>query len=926
MSNPNADVKSVLLQEINTKHQLNLQPSDVTFDPPSLLDATVLDFTDPIKRNSRVLVHAGTAGGPTLDVTVDFNRLGLAKSFTNRSTEFPDTQQSSAHALLSVLSERLGTDVTAEDIEDTVINRSGIPGVTLQAKTTSMKFIGSVAVTLKQNTQPVAANRMLFANSSVAKLTDDLVEYQDIAGSYAPVVTGEKTALMAGLAEGFLMALQGDYFNENVTMNYRPGANAQWAAITWPGRLWSTYMVVFQNIAYFAMSEPSIDPWGKTCGLYRIIFNDDGEGGYTPTYERVLDMYVAGSNVEMTVDPITDRMIVAMGSLHVTSDGVDWQLYELPRLKTGPTFAEKPKIVGLSLYNNELRVVSGWARGGSDWTEEQLEYLMGPFNMLDPSGYQIYDRTFGPHGNYTRVEYGDPVSFYYGPEGMFMGMGGVTPYDENGYIEAEQDIGQIWKFDEILKKWNKVASGTGIINGLFIKLENALVWAGGNRDNLGGQENLVVSYDSGNTWQPDPSNPNSPFKLDPTRPSSITAVNLDAWTGLGMTGLPSPNLNVIQTWPDNMPYSGFSQAVDIGGDYLISAGNKLLYVTSNGEVNESWSSDYAAAAPKVWAMNDGGYFLFGDASKWKGQPTGYVNYCRIKSDGTVDTTFVEPTSQSTYNSLPNLTRLRNGGWLAWGTLIRWNNEEVAFITKLDEDFNRVPGWGVNIDTYNSYLGVTGLVELPDGTILFSAGHHPDRTTRTAWYFINPATGAEIQDYGLNLGSGQRDPQFDQYPVLVDGFQDPNDDSFWLFTSRRSLPNSAWGIRYDTTTKEVITELINGETLGTGKLSWVTFNGEPHLLNSTSYRGRDELITTTYKPTFMEFYTRDGEVVSAYDKPFNIVPHNNSGGIADVRTIKLSGEDYLLYGNFGYVEQNPYPRYDRVASRNLCKMSVASGLS
>ncbi|WJJ55101.1 hypothetical protein [Xanthomonas phage RTH11] len=928
MSDPNNDVKTALLAEVNRRHGLALTPQTAVFGAPLLLDGTVLDFTNPTARNSRVEVTAGD----TIKVDVNYNRLDLTKIFNLRSTEFADTEQTSAHGLLAALSERLRTTITANDIEDTAINRSGsTPTVTVQAKTNSLKLIGQINLTLKAGDtppEPVRANRMLFANSTVAKLTNDLVTYEDITGSFAPVVTGDKTALMAGLADGFLMALQGDYFNENVTMNYRPGEDAPWAVATWPGRLWSTYMTVFNNEAYFAMSEPEIDPWGNTCGLYRIIFNVNEDGGYTPAYERVLDLWVNGTgmDIQMAVDPVTNLFVVASGLLHYTSNGVDWTRYELPRLYSGNDRSEMPRIVGLGLYDNELRVLSGTISGGSGWTGDKLEYLSGPVNFLDQTGYQIHDWTFGPHGQYQQIEYGDKVSFYYGSEGMFMGMGSVDVRDENGSVESEMDIGQIWKYNESQQKWVKVIHNTGIINGLFIKLGASLIWAGGNRDNLGGMENLVVSYDDGETWAADPSNPNSPFKLDPTKPSSITAVNLDAWNGPEPTYLNPPTINVEQTWPDSMPYYGFSRAVDIGGDYLISAGNKLLYVESDGTVDESWSSDYIGSAPSVWALADGGYFIAGDASKWKGQDTGYVRYARITSAGAVDTTFVEPVTQSTYAGQPSLTKLRNGGWLAWGTLIRWNDEEVDFIVKLNEDFTRDPTFAVNFDTYNTYMGVTSVAELPDGTILLTAGHHPDRTSRTAWYFINPATGAEIANYGLDLGTGLRDPQSGEYPIIADAFTDPDTGTFWIFTKQRNLPNGAWGVRFDPTSKQVLTSLTEGNCMGGGLLGTVTFNGRTQIYNATSYRGLTAWAVKQFEPSFIEFFTRDGELIEPADKPFNIQPHDNSGGTASLRLCKLSGEDYLLYGNFGYVEQNPYPRFNRVKSRNLCKIRVASGLA
>lgn len=932
MSDPNSDVKSVLLQEINTKHGLSLQLGDVTFSAPELLNATVLDFSLPNVRNSRLSVTAGSAGGPKLDVTVNYNRLDLTKIFTLRNPVFTDTEQTSAHQLLAELSTRLGTPITSADIEDTAINRSGsTPSVILTAKASSLKVIGQFTVTLKSDVtppEPVMANRMLFANSSVAKLTDDLVIYQDINDQFAPIVVGDKMALMAGLAEGFIAVVQGDYWNENVEVNFRPGDGATWQKTTWVGRVWSRNMAVFNNEAYFAMSDPAIDPWGITCGLYRLLF-EVSEGVWSTRAERVLDLWIDGINmdVQLTVDPITNKFLVASGVIHYSDNGVDWERMDIPRLYTGNDASEKPRIIGMGIYNNQLRVLSGSRSAGDGQEGQWMEFVSGDFSSFDPNALTVQGAEFGPHGQYPQISYSDKVSYYFGEEGLFMGISTVEVRNDDGWVDSETDIGQIWKLNPTTQKWVKVVSNTGIINGLFIKLEAALVWAGGNRDNLGGMENLVVSYDDGDTWVSDPSNPDSPFKLDPSRPSSLTAVNLGQPTGPDPEMLPPLPVIIEQSWPDSSAYSGFRAPVAFKNGWLLSAGSKLLWVDSTGTIGEDYSSDYITPAPLVYPLNNGGLILAGNVSKWKGVDTTYTSFMRITPEGEVDTTFVEPTHNSTYTSIPNLYKLNAGGFLVYGTLISWNGTQVDFIIKLNEDFSRDESFVATFDTYNTYMGVTSVTELPDGTILLTAGHHPDRTSRSAWYFLDPATGVEITNYGLDLGTGRQNPSTGSYPVMRAAVTDPDTSDFWIFVADRTLPGEAWGMRFDPSTKQVNALITDGECVGAYLISFLAFNGSTHVVNSTSYNGKVwGAGSRRVDASKVEFFHKDGMQVPLEFKPFNILASDNSGGSADVRVLRLSGEIHLLYGAFGYLDQGPYPRGNRVKSLNLAKVRIPSGLA
>ena len=930
------DPREIVIEALNEKYGFALTTDLVLMGEPVLLDASVLDFSDPERRNSTVRVtRLEDEQGPAMDFTLHYNRLSLSKLFASRNTHFDNTDATSVHALLPAISARIGTELTPEDVVDTQIDRSG-PNVSVwvSAQPLSYKVIGEVELTLAgedvgpdpdPDPQPARANRMLFANAQTAKLTDDLVSYQNINDEFAPVVTGSKLALTAGLSDGRIVVVQGDEWNNTLTINYRLSTNEPWRLAQIPGRLWSTYMVVFNDEAYFAMSDPEIDPWGMTCGLYRMKF-EASDGALEPRPERVLDLWLEGieMDIQMAVDPITNVFAVASGFVHITSDGQDWSRMKLPRLYSESDASEMPRVIGLGLYDGSMRVVYGTRMAGTGHEPEWLEFLFLN-DLYDLDSGEHFDHTFGPLGALARVMLGNNSSFYYGEEGMFLGYG-VVSWQEEGVGGWKDQIGQIWKLNEATRLWELVSADTGIVNGQFVKLENSLVYAGANNDAYGGLLNLVVTYDQGATWVPDPSGDDSPFKLDPRRPASLTAITMAPWEGGEHQPLPEFEPNVRETFPDDFGLGGFKKAVAFGDGYLISGMRGLWYVGRDGQIDRSWTSAYPGEGPTLYPMADGGLMATGAVSLWRGEATTYTRFLRITPEGEIDTSFVEPAVVGG-TGIVNLLPLQDGGWLAWGNFTLWAGSPANYVVRLDENFERIPDFALSFEIYTTPYGVTSATQLPDGTILLSAYHHVQRTNRSGWYLVDPVTGVEKSDYPLDLGTGRPPPGWDEFPVLVDAFEDPDTGEFYLFSNQRTFADNAWGMRFNPTTLQT-SEVFNGGDMrgGVYRVSTVAFDGGTKIAVCGNYGvtqdGRERRVD---RPN-VEFFYSDGTMVSVREKPFDVLPHENSGGIADLRCLNLDNNEVLLYGNFGYVNQAPYPLSYRVKSRNLCRLQLPSGLA
>ncbi|QVD49344.1 hypothetical protein LUCX_274 [Xanthomonas phage vB_XciM_LucasX] len=148
--NTAASVAEFLVARANAKAGLSLDPDEVTFAPPALLDATVVDFSDPAKRNSSVqLTRPADGNGPAVDVTVVYNRLSMAKLFNLRSTEFPYPGDGvMLSSMLNQINARLGTRLVAEDIIDAIVVEGPM---SLEADPDSLYVFGEIEISFGES-------------------------------------------------------------------------------------------------------------------------------------------------------------------------------------------------------------------------------------------------------------------------------------------------------------------------------------------------------------------------------------------------------------------------------------------------------------------------------------------------------------------------------------------------------------------------------------------------------------------------------------------------------------------------------------------------------------------------------------------------------------------------------------------------------
>lgn len=195
MSQPITSVQQHLLDLVNARLQTALTASQVDFTPVVMLDASVLDFTVPGKRNSKTQIATKAGAEPSVDLEVTYNRLQLQKLFSLRSKQFEDAGETTTHQLLAKLSARAGITLTADDIIDEAISRTGDApyAVTLKSQPTSYQIFGDLALTVGEGStgpvdpEPEAGTGFFMSNMAARALTSDFATYQAIPDELAPV-------------------------------------------------------------------------------------------------------------------------------------------------------------------------------------------------------------------------------------------------------------------------------------------------------------------------------------------------------------------------------------------------------------------------------------------------------------------------------------------------------------------------------------------------------------------------------------------------------------------------------------------------------------------------------------------------------------------------------------------------------------------
>jgi len=137
------------VEGVNRLYRTRLTEGQVKFGLPELIDPTVVDISDPTRRNSQVEITNADDEPYEFATVLHFNRLSLAALFEGRDTTFAGAVTHS-HDLLPLLTSRLGLPVTADDIVGHDIDDSvGYPkNLLLVAAETSLLLFGQISITL----------------------------------------------------------------------------------------------------------------------------------------------------------------------------------------------------------------------------------------------------------------------------------------------------------------------------------------------------------------------------------------------------------------------------------------------------------------------------------------------------------------------------------------------------------------------------------------------------------------------------------------------------------------------------------------------------------------------------------------------------------------------------------------------------------
>lgn len=221
MSQPITNIQQHLLDLVNARLQTELTLAQVDYAPLVLVDPTVLDLSVAGKRNTSTKISTKSGAEPSVDLDVTYNRLQLQKLFSLRSKQFEDNNETTTLQLLPKLSARANLTLTADDIIDEPISRTGDApfNITVKAKATSYLLFGELAITLGEGStgpvdpEPVAGTGFFMSNMAARALTSDFATYQAVPDELAPVfgtrIDWAKTEAAIGDKAGRLWAFMG---------------------------------------------------------------------------------------------------------------------------------------------------------------------------------------------------------------------------------------------------------------------------------------------------------------------------------------------------------------------------------------------------------------------------------------------------------------------------------------------------------------------------------------------------------------------------------------------------------------------------------------------------------------------------------------------------------------------------------------------
>lgn len=140
--------QDVLIEAVNTKSNLALTFEQVSFDLPVMVDPTVVDLTDPAKRNSSVRFTTNDTEQRVV-ANIQYNRLSLPKLFEIYPTQLPqDDAAVSAYDVLPAIGLQLNLELDPADFQDTAIVAGSPRTVQLKAADGSYVYFGQVDLTI----------------------------------------------------------------------------------------------------------------------------------------------------------------------------------------------------------------------------------------------------------------------------------------------------------------------------------------------------------------------------------------------------------------------------------------------------------------------------------------------------------------------------------------------------------------------------------------------------------------------------------------------------------------------------------------------------------------------------------------------------------------------------------------------------------
>lgn len=326
--------RQMMLDRVNAEFGYSFTLDDLEFGTPLLVDPTVLDLSDPVRRNTNIQVKARASTNVPFETTVRYNRLHLTRLTQHLPVELADEGQATSLDLLSTLNGQMGIVLGPDDIDPLSVTDmgDGTRTVTFRASSTSLTVLGEVEFRLiSAELIPVDEVNVALSAAFIDSSSMIVGEPESPNGSFN-VSSTPSISLAMRVMKDVKQPVPCDTFSHyDIPALTDAGWRVQMLMKTASGRVVTDVARVVYRIEEYRGAEPNAllaeyelrpVPWDPSIFEFNVL---QGGNGNVPAVHTSIDktlVYFRG-NSELPTSSLLDSNGNAMGNLIFTLTAYD---------------------------------------------------------------------------------------------------------------------------------------------------------------------------------------------------------------------------------------------------------------------------------------------------------------------------------------------------------------------------------------------------------------------------------------------------------------------------------------------------------------------------------------------------------------------------------------------------------------------------